>query len=90
MDKNEYELEARLIAIETMLAHVYNVAGRLAGANEGLIKQIEDSVIEAASLMPVRNAAPEISDHLGSMIRGHIERIFQVARDQRGAANRER
>ena len=89
MRKEDYELEARLIAIEAMVAHIYNVASRLAGAHEGLISEVQSKVLKAASLMPVSAAPSEVSDHLSSMVRDHLERIFQVARDERDAVGRE-
>lgn len=86
MTEEDFERESRLMAIEFMLAHIYNVACKLAGATEDVITEVErealqglvtNAVAEAGKLTPVQK------DHLSSETTLAIERLFDIARQRR-------
>lgn len=86
MKEIDYLRESRLIAIEFMLTHIYNVTLKLAGANSDIISEIERAAIEGLQANPVveiDRLSPVERDHLSSETLVSIERLFEIARSKR-------
>lgn len=86
MEEIEYLRESRLIAIETLLTHTYNVVLKLAGADEAVITDVEADALRQASINTV-TGVPRLSavqrDHLASEVADSLERLFQIAKAMR-------
>lgn len=88
MDEIEYLRESRLVAIETLLTHTYNVVLKLAGADETAISEVEFDALRQASVNTVSGASKLTAvqrDHLASEVGVSLERLFEIARAMREA-----
>jgi len=86
MDEATWQRHAQTAATEILLAHVYNVTMRLAAAKEQDITAVEKGVLEAELLLPLPKAPPDISQHFAAEVQMELARLFEIARDQRQAA----
>lgn len=87
MEEIEYLRESRLIAMETMIAHIYNVTMKLAGADEAIISGAEADALRQACVNPVAgpvNLTAVQRDHLSSEVASSLERLFEISRSMRG------
>ena len=86
MNEIDYLRESRLIAIEFMLTHIYNIVMASAGAAAEIIDGVEREAIKGLSAQPVLGVdrlTPVERDHLSSEILTSIERLFEIARSKR-------
>ncbi|CAB4324926.1 hypothetical protein [Brucella sp. 191011898] len=86
MEEKEFRLESRLMAIEFMLTHLYNLSAKLAGATEELISRTEQDALKGLAMNPIEGAdklTPVQKDHLSSEVLLDIERLFDIARRSR-------
>ncbi|MGU3496327.1 hypothetical protein ACLBXM_19985 [Xanthobacteraceae bacterium A53D] len=83
MTEEEYRAEARLIAIETMVTNIYNMLGRVVGADEAAMEASAESLRTAVATTPVLGVKPATSDHLSAEIGAHLERLLLIAHEQR-------
>lgn len=86
MEEIEYLRESRLIAIETLLTHTYNVVLKLAGADEAVITEVEADAMQQASINTMEGAINLTAvqrDHLSSEVAVSLERLFEISRSMR-------
>ena len=85
MTEQEYQREARLIAIEIVVANLYNHLLRASGANAGDILASEQSLLNMAAQNPVRGINAASSDLLSAEVEASLARLLLIAREARGA-----
>lgn len=86
MNEDEWQKHARVAALELLVAHTYNLATRLVGANEATILSAEQSALASALEQPLPKAPADLSQHFAAEVQLELERLFAIARDQRQAA----
>lgn len=78
--------ESRLIALETMMTHIYNVTLKLARADEASISEAEADMLRQSGLSRFTSASkldPVDKDQLVSEATASLERLFDIARSMR-------
>lgn len=83
MTEQEILLEARLVALEHLVARTYNTVRGVLNLTDKEISDAESGMLERTALVPVENAPPEWSDLISAEIRDASERLLLLARDLR-------
>jgi hypothetical protein len=85
LDK-EIKRETRLLALEYMASHTYNMVLKLVGASEEAISIAESEGLSAIGLQRLVDRDPAMSDHMSAELRDAIEDLMRGAREMRAMA----
>lgn len=83
MTEAELKAEARLIAIEHLLANLFAIVYRLSGATEAQIAESQQAFLEKEKWATVEGATPEQSDMLSAEFHDALERLTGLISDAR-------
>jgi hypothetical protein len=87
MTEQEILLEARLVAIERMVCHTYNVTVKIlqhaTGLTDGAIAESEDESLAELRLLPVSGIGAALSDVLSDEIFRDLSRLIEMSREMR-------
>ncbi|WP_425909040.1 hypothetical protein [Nitrobacter sp. TKz-YC02] len=76
MTEAELKQEARLIAIEQLLANLFAIVYRIAGASDQDVEESHRTLLEKELWATVEGATPEQSDMLSAEIHDALSRIL--------------
>jgi len=79
---------ARLIALEYMICHVYNIVLRSTRLPEDAISESERRGLDLIGLTTFAGTDPAMSDHMSAEIRDALADLMRSAREMREAAAR--
>lgn len=82
-DQKRIQAEARLMALEYQLAHVYNMLLKAFGADEASIATSERQGIMRMDLQATGIADPAMSDHMLGEVQDALLRLQVAARTMR-------
>lgn len=91
MKESDYLAESRLIAIEHMLIHTYNLIGRIVGATDAQMSDAEKEALELLKdniVIGSEKLTPVQRDHLAAETLTSLERLFEMAQDMRRSDTR--
>ncbi|MBY3382224.1 hypothetical protein [Rhizobium laguerreae] len=80
MKREEIEAEARLMAIEYQLCHVYNMVLKMIGVSEEDIAHAEKTGVRRMDGQPIGTADPAMSDHVLGEFQDALSRLQDEAR----------
>ena len=80
---------ARLLALEYLTCHTYNIVLRMSGADEGLIRKMEEDGLLTIGLQPLVTRDPALSDHVSAEMRDALADLLADAREMREAARKQ-
>ena len=86
MLEKEIKRETRLLALEYMVSHTYNMVLKFVGVSEEAIAAAEAEGLSAIGLQKLVDRDPALSDHVSAEMRDAIEDLMLGAREMRAMA----
>jgi len=80
MNREDIEAEARLMAIEYQVCHVYNMVLKMIGVSESEVRRAEETGIQAMDRQPMGFRDPAMSDHMLGEFQDALSRLQEEAR----------